>query len=111
MVADDVDALGTSKRTDDFSDLQNQLTFQTFGLLDRGLERNKGMDALASQVIVPANNSGFGNSFVKDEGGLNLRGGQTMAGDIDYIWMKKSVKGIRVYGLSNLPSTRPRTQI
>lgn len=47
------------------------------------LDGDKGVDGLAGELVVDADDGGLGNGLVLDEGGLDLGGGETVAGDVD----------------------------
>lgn len=86
VVANEVDTLGSSERTNDLANLQSQFLLQTFSFFGIGLEGDKGMDTLTSQVIVTTNDSSFGDRVVKDQSRLDFRRGKSVTRDVDDIY-------------------------
>ncbi len=85
QVGNDKDGLGRGKGTDALADLHDKLLAQGVVDLVALLDGDKGVDGLAGELVGDADNGGLGDGVVLDEGGLNLGGGETVAGDVDNV--------------------------
>ena len=56
---------------------------------------NIGVDDLASEFVVDTDDGGLGDALVGDQSGLYLSGGQTVARDIDDIWIRLSPSSVK----------------
>jgi hypothetical protein len=83
QIVDDEDRLGCRKGTDLFPDLQHEVLAGLLAGIGAILERDEGVDRLARQLVIDAHDGGLGDAAVLDEGRLNLRGGEAVAGHVD----------------------------
>lgn len=83
QVGNDKDGLGRGKRSNALADLHDKLLAQGVVDLVALLDGDKGVDGLAGELVVDADDGGLGNGLVLDEGGLDLGCGETVAGDVD----------------------------
>ena len=89
QIRDDVDLLGGRKGPDDLADLDDELLHQArliCGVVrELGLQGDEGVDSLASELVGRANDGGLCDALVQEQRGLDLRGRQTVARDVDHI--------------------------
>lgn len=83
QVRDDKDGLGGGKGADAFADLHDELLAQGVVDLVALLDGDECVDGLAGELVVDADDGSLGDGGVLDEGGLNLGGGEAVAGDVD----------------------------
>lgn len=70
------------------SDLHDHILLQlgTIGIFGGCiLDGNKGVDRLAGELVLNADDRGLGDSMVFDKGSFDFGGGETVAGDVDDI--------------------------
>ena len=90
QVRHNVDLLRRRERTDDLANLDDELLHQArliCGVVrELGLQRDEGVDGLASELVGRADDGGLRDALVQEQRGLDLRGGETVTRDVDDIW-------------------------
>ena len=81
------------------------------------LEGDEGVHRLTGELVSSTDDRRLGDARVRDERGLDLRRGQTVAGDIDNIYTTRArtqsaqEPRARTRGGRHAPSTRPLIQM
>jgi len=63
--------------------LENEILAKLIVELVSVLDGDEGVDGLAGQLVVDADDGCFGDCVVLNQGGFDFGGGETVAGDID----------------------------
>src|ERR1051325_11038390 len=81
----EADVVGFGDRADFFGDVQAKFFAQLAVGVDAAFDRHEGDEGLAFQGIGPAHDGGFGDLGMAEEGALDFRGADAMAGDIEHV--------------------------
>ena len=74
---------GRAREPISFDDPLAQLVFQCVGGLVAAFERDEGGDGLAFEIVGAADDGGFGDLGMGDQGGLDFHGAEAVAADVD----------------------------
>jgi hypothetical protein len=81
-IGHDEHGLGGRERTDTPADLQDELLSERIRGIVAILDRDKGVDSLAGELVRHTNDGSLGDGIVLNQGSLDLRSRQTVATNV-----------------------------